>query len=658
MNIHKLSVKSLLIGLSAVALLSVLIVTMLSWSLITSVSQSQTKLKRTSSLIQAESSLSKLVNEVLGSALSSSSSQNLKMFANSEEVTDASNRFDVIFNVLSKEFDGANEQLVKLNNAFKQLLLAESKVRNATLSILKNNNQLLVLSENIDQHANDIQSLSESLLGKIRLNGRRIKRKIKKRLNNEKLFNDKTLSRQLLIDTELLINGDHDKLLSSVNKLNISLAKLSIIKQKLMTSSVVSSIVDLKQNQGNQLIRTIAEYIHSIEKNAGDQENLTSLVQQLNIQHTEQLSLLFGQENSADQLKIYDLETKILRDVALKGMLNDVNKLSKILRQIGLDAKHTQEKVVAETDSSINAVITYLIIVVILVLFVLVSVALLVTRLVTKPMNDVIKAFADIASGEGDLTKRVDVAGVNEVVVLSGYFNDFVSKLETSTTKLESEKRKLIEEDWIKSNFSLITEKLQGHSKVNEFSTALLNNLIPLINGQIGAFYIKETLKKAHTDELDTVMTFMSAYAYSNNELYSKQFKLGDGIIGQCALEKKTILLKQIPENYIKINSGLGKEKPKNIIISPILFEDEIVGVIEVGSIHEFSQSEYALFQRVTTSVGIIMNSILANLHTQALLKESQNKTDELEALQEELKAQQEELKAQQSAIKNKPEEF
>src|SRR5205807_8257177 len=141
-----------------------------------------------------------------------------------------------------------------------------------------------------------------------------------------------------------------------------------------------------------------------------------------------------------------------------------------------------------------------------------------------------------------------------------------------------------------------------------------------------------------------------STYAYRERKAVSNRFRLGEGLVGQCALEKKTILLTRVPSDYIQITSGLGEAPPLNIIVLPVLFEGEVKAVIELASFNPFSVIHQIFLDQLTESIGVVLNMISANMRTEQLLQQSQGLTQELQSQSQELTQQQAELKRSNAA--------
>src|SRR5690606_7501976 len=159
------------------------------------------------------------------------------------------------------------------------------------------------------------------------------------------------------------------------------------------------------------------------------------------------------------------------------------------------------------------------------------------------------------------------------------------------------------------------------------------------VGGHHGAFFIKEA------EQADAPLSLIASYAYKQRKNLSNRFDPGEGLVGQAALERKPILLTNVPDDYIRINSGLGEAPPRNIIVLPILFEGEVKAVVELASFLPFNQIHQLFLDQLSESIGVVLNMIQANMRTEELLLQSQNLTQELQSQSQELQVQQEELR-------------
>ncbi|MEJ7912654.1 MAG: response regulator, partial [Chitinophagaceae bacterium] len=239
-----------------------------------------------------------------------------------------------------------------------------------------------------------------------------------------------------------------------------------------------------------------------------------------------------------------------------------------------------------------------------------------------------VRAISDVASAvtKGDLTQMIRVEAKGEVEELKDTINQMIANLKETTLRNQ-------EQDWLKSNLAKFTQMLQGQKDLNTVTRRILSELAQVVNAQQGMFYILEQDEESENNKLK----LFAAYAYSNDLDVQREFNLGEGLVGQVALDKERILLTNVPKNYIKISSGLGEASPVSVIVLPVLFETEIKAVIELASFDEFSETHLDFLSQLTESIGIVLNTIEANSRTEGLLEQSQSLADELRRTNEEL---------------------
>jgi len=227
------------------------------------------------------------------------------------------------------------------------------------------------------------------------------------------------------------------------------------------------------------------------------------------------------------------------------------------------------------------------------------------------------------------------------------------SNLRETMNAVEVEQNKLLDQDWIKTNFVQIMDKLQGIKILRKLSLSLINALTVAVEAGLGIFYLKKEDKNG-----EEYISFLSAYAYDGNQDISKSFKLGEGLVGQCALERKMITVTDVPETYLKINSGTGKASPHMIIIIPIEFEGGLLGVIELASFKAFTELHYALLDQVREGVGVVIDSIRSRQRTEDLLKESEALGKELQEQSVRLEESNRELEIKSESLERQKEEI
>ncbi|MBI1767571.1 MAG: HAMP domain-containing protein [Bacteroidetes bacterium] len=246
-----------------------------------------------------------------------------------------------------------------------------------------------------------------------------------------------------------------------------------------------------------------------------------------------------------------------------------------------------------------------------------------------------VRSISEVASAvtKGDLTRNIRVDAKGELEALKDTINQMITNLRETTLRNQ-------DQDWLKSNLAAFTQMLQGQKDLNTVTKRILSELAQVVSAHYGAFYILQ-----QEDEKQNVkLKLFAAYAYKEEENIPKEFEVGEGLVGQCAFEKERILLTNVPQGYVKINSGLGKAKPSNLIILPVLFENNVKAVIELASLDSFSETHLDFLGQLTESIGIVLNTIETNTRTEELLEQSQSLAGELKTQQEELRRTNDEL--------------
>ncbi len=250
-------------------------------------------------------------------------------------------------------------------------------------------------------------------------------------------------------------------------------------------------------------------------------------------------------------------------------------------------------------------------------------------------LTNQVRAISEVATAvtEGDLTRQVRVEASGEVAALKDKLNEMIRNLRETT-------RQNVEQDWLKTNRERFIRMLQGQRDLPTVSDMILSELAPLVAAQHGVFYSMTR----PSNPSDAVLQFQAGYGYEERKRLSRRFRLGEGLVGQCAKEKKRILLTEVPGDYVRINSGLGVAAPLNIIVLPILFEGTVRAVLELASFSAFSPTHQVFLDQLTESIGLVLNTIEADTLTKNLLKQSQSQAEELRSQQEELRESNEDL--------------
>ncbi len=238
-----------------------------------------------------------------------------------------------------------------------------------------------------------------------------------------------------------------------------------------------------------------------------------------------------------------------------------------------------------------------------------------------------VRAIAEVATAvtKGDLTRSIAVQAEGEVASLKDNINEMIRSLRDTTQRNN-------EQDWLKTNLAKFTQMMQGQKNLSTVSQTILSELAPVVGAAHGVFYIMDAPKEG-----EARLTLAATYAYKERKNLSKEFRIGEGVVGQAAFEKQRILLTNVPDDYVQINSGLGEAKPLNIIVLPILFEGQVYAVMELASFTRFTETYQSLLDQLTDSIGVVLNTIQANTRTEELLAQSQTLAEELQSQQEEL---------------------
>jgi HAMP domain-containing protein/signal transduction histidine kinase/DNA-binding response OmpR family regulator len=244
-----------------------------------------------------------------------------------------------------------------------------------------------------------------------------------------------------------------------------------------------------------------------------------------------------------------------------------------------------------------------------------------------------VRAIAEVATAvtKGDLTRSITVEAQGEVAALKDTINEMIRNLRDTT-------QKNTEQDWLKTNLAKFSRMLQGQRDLTNVGRMVLSELCPVVTAQHAEFYVLGGV------EDQPQLTLLAGYASDGKEALGKRIGLGQGLVGQCALEKQKILLNNLPPDYIRISSGLGEAPPRSILVLPLIFEGQVKGVLELASFEGFNPTHQAFLEQLTESIGIVLNTIEANMRTEALLEQSQSLAQQLQTRQEELQKTNEEL--------------
>ncbi|MDQ3330275.1 MAG: response regulator, partial [Planctomycetota bacterium] len=245
-----------------------------------------------------------------------------------------------------------------------------------------------------------------------------------------------------------------------------------------------------------------------------------------------------------------------------------------------------------------------------------------------------VRAIAEVATAvtKGDLTRSIALDALGEMAALKDTINEMIRNLKDTTLKNS-------EQDWLKTNLAKFSRMLQGQRNLTNVGRMVLSELCPVVSARQAEFYVVE-----NSEQDGPHLTLLASYASEGKESLGKKIRLGEGVVGQCALEKQKIVLNNVPKGYLRIASGLGEASPRSVMVLPLAFEGQVKGVLELASFQGFNPTHEALLDQLTESMGIVLNTIEANMRTEGLLLQSQSLAQQLQSRQEQLQNTNEEL--------------
>jgi len=265
-------------------------------------------------------------------------------------------------------------------------------------------------------------------------------------------------------------------------------------------------------------------------------------------------------------------------------------------------------------------------------------------NLLAANLTTQVRAIAEVATAvtKGDLTRSIKVDARGEVAELKDNINTMIDNLRLTTERNT-------EQDWLKTNLARFTNMLQGQRDLTLVGKMLLSELAPLVGAHQGVIY------QVDADERQPVLSLLSVYAQGVEAAHPARLEFGQGLVGQCASDARRILVTDLPDNVVPISSGVFTTLPRSAIVLPVHFEGQVKAVIELASAGEFTELQLSFLDQLTTSIGIVLNSIEATMQTEGLLKQSQQLAAELQTQQRELQQTNEQLgqKAQQLEERN-----
>ncbi|GGQ95800.1 histidine kinase [Streptomyces asoensis] len=259
-----------------------------------------------------------------------------------------------------------------------------------------------------------------------------------------------------------------------------------------------------------------------------------------------------------------------------------------------------------------------------------------------------VRAIARVATAvtRGDLNLKIDVDASGEIQELQDYINKMIANLRDTTIANK-------EQDWLKGNLARVSALMQGRRDLQDVASLIMSELPPLVAAQHGAFFLAMPPADGDADQYELRM--LGSYGYSMGSMPTS-FRPGEALVGTAAEEKRTILVANAPTGYLKISSGLGEAPPAQVIVLPVLFEGQVLGVIELASFTPFTQIQKDFLNQLAEMIATSVNTISVNTKTEQLLKQSQELTEQLRERSAELEQRQKALQASNAELEEKAE--
>lgn len=408
-------------------------------------------------------------------------------------------------------------------------------------------------------------------------------------------------------------------------------------------NNVVKGMRNMMLAKSEQEIQQEIDYVHNANLQAAQLFNeLDPLITsakgqqyftQLKMAHQRYIDLINKEIvliQSGNKSAAYELARTQSRDIQMDF-------LQSIENIIGL-YEGEMKTAITESESLYTTMSKLMIILTVIGICLGIGISVWLTRDITHGLNRVSSTMTQFAEGKADTLTRIHVNTNDEISEVAKAFNTMAQAIEEQAEKERNLVMQNEDQAWLKSNIADMVTVLQSQKDMFSFAQSFIQKLTPLVKASHGVFYLSEISKD------QTRLRLMGTYGYKQRKNISSSFHYGEGLVGQCALEQSPILLTEVPDDYIKINSGLGEAPPTNIMVVPITLENKTLAVFEVASFTPFTKNDQAFLEQLGDTVGIVIENIIGQIRTEELLKESQALTEELQTQSEELLTQQEEI--------------
>ncbi|MWV47322.1 response regulator [Paenibacillus sp. HJL G12] len=410
---------------------------------------------------------------------------------------------------------------------------------------------------------------------------------------------------------------------AEVNNVSRILVNIMLNKEQSLTDSK-QQIQDMIDNGEQNLNKLIAS------SDSPDEKQMLSRVQSAwnGYKQYEEKQILLASQGLWEQSNTYRNTDGLSLQVEA---LNSMNELASY-QDLQIDSE------IKDAKANYNRSIQVTTVIMIVGLLLGLAVIMWVIPSITKGLNVVSMMISSFGKGRIKTIRRIKVKSKDEIGQIARVFKEMAEDLEEKQqlelTYLQAQK----DQNWLNSNVSRITDLLRGMNSRQQVSQAFISEFTPVLGGTYGAIYIHDEDKEPNK------LVLNGTYAGEGERSSREKLEVGEGLIGQSALDRKPITT-EVPENYLSVSSAFGETKPAHLMIHPVVFEDELLGVIEMAAFGPFTELQQQLFSQLAMNLGIVINNINRRLRVEELLRESQALTEELQCQSEELQTQQEELR-------------
>ncbi|MBN2611927.1 MAG: GAF domain-containing protein [Bacteroidales bacterium] len=274
-----------------------------------------------------------------------------------------------------------------------------------------------------------------------------------------------------------------------------------------------------------------------------------------------------------------------------------------------------------------------------------------------KALNLLVQALKDIFNFSLDIGKgnfNTDFKPLSDEDVLGHSLLEMRNELKKAADENEKRKEEDNQRNWAAQGVAKFSDILRkSNDNLEDLSYEIISNMVKYTNSNQGGMFIVNDTDRDHL-----FLEMSACYAYDRKKFLTRKIEIGEGLVGRCFQEKEKIFLTEIPNDYIKITSGLGDDNPKCLLLIPLVYNDVIYGIIEIASFNTYRDFEIEFIERISESIAATISSTKANIQTTMLLEQSQQQAEEMASQEEEMRQNMEELRATQEQSARREEDL